>query len=91
MFNKPEPKNILRKCYAKLRPFQAIARYSCDGDLESTLNEYLHLLKGSGMALRSKKRDGYSAEERLYGGRCVSYNERDVQVFEINQSCQSNC
>ena len=65
MFNKPEAKNILRKCYAKLRPFQAIARYSCDGDLESTLNEYLHLLKGSGMALRSKKRDGYSAEERL--------------------------
>lgn len=65
MFNKPEAKKILRKRYAKLPPFQAIARYSCDGDLDSTLNEYLHLLRGSGMALRTKKRDGYSAEERL--------------------------
>ena len=64
MFNKPESENILRKRYPKLRHFQAIARYSCDGDLESMLNEYLHLLKGSGMALQSKE-DGYSVVDRL--------------------------
>lgn len=64
MFNKPESENVLKKRFPQQKYVQAIAKYSCDGDLQATLDEYVHMLKDAGVPF-SNKNDRYSVSERL--------------------------
>ncbi|MDF1822280.1 MAG: DEAD/DEAH box helicase [Alcanivoracaceae bacterium] len=55
MFNKPESESVLLKCYKNEKYFKAVVRYMADGDFQSVIDEYGHLLKDAGLPMNSPK------------------------------------
>ena len=49
VFNKPEVTTLLRNRYADNKYFRSVVRYASHGDLQAVMDEYGHLLKGSGL------------------------------------------
>jgi hypothetical protein len=48
MANKREPQRVLRKFVPSEKPWMQLLRYSAAGNLQSVLDEYIHMLEGSG-------------------------------------------
>lgn len=48
LFNKPESEKAIKKRYYKAPYWQAVIHYCADGNLQAVIDEYFHLLIGSG-------------------------------------------
>ncbi|MEK0157866.1 DEAD/DEAH box helicase [Pseudoalteromonas piscicida] len=48
LFNKPESERAIKKRYYKAPYWQAVIQYCADGNLQAVVDEYFHLLIGSG-------------------------------------------
>ena len=69
MFNKPTSEAILNKQFPRMRSsndyYWKILRYSADGDLQSVIDEYGHLMKDAGLPMIDASDNSGSATSRL--------------------------